>query len=71
MDVADVAVAHGVAVEEVEKASGLVPALSRAMAAGGVRVIRVRTDRRTNVRRHEEVWVAVAVAAARRGGGPS
>jgi 2-succinyl-5-enolpyruvyl-6-hydroxy-3-cyclohexene-1-carboxylate synthase len=69
VDVADVAVAHGVAVEEVEKASGLVPALARAMAAGGVRVIRVRTDRRTNVRRHEEVWAAVA--AARRGGGPS
>ena len=62
VDVAEVAAAHGVPVDEIEKASSLVPALERAMRAGGVRVLRVRTDRLTNVRRHEEVWAAVATA---------
>jgi len=63
VDVAAVAAAHGVPVTEVEKASALVPALERALAAGGVRVVRVRTDRASNVARHADVWAAVAAVA--------
>ena len=61
-DLADVASAHHVPVTEVEKASALVPALTAALDAGGVRVVRVRTDRAANVARHQEVWAAVAAA---------
>ena len=61
-DVADVAAAHGVPVTEVEKASALGRAVTEAVAAGGVRVVRVRTDRTANVARHREVWAAVTAA---------
>jgi 2-succinyl-5-enolpyruvyl-6-hydroxy-3-cyclohexene-1-carboxylate synthase len=62
VDVAAVAAAHEVPVAEVEKASALLPALEHAIREGGVRVIRVRTDRAGNVARHEEVWAAVTRA---------
>jgi len=61
-DLAGVAAAHDVPVTEVEKASALGPALTAAIAAGGVSVVRVRTDRAANVARHQEVWSAVADA---------
>jgi 2-succinyl-5-enolpyruvyl-6-hydroxy-3-cyclohexene-1-carboxylate synthase len=70
VDVAAVAAAHGVPVTEVEQASALVPALARALSAGGVRVVRVRTDRATNVAGHEQVWSAVAAALRRPEGDP-
>jgi 2-succinyl-5-enolpyruvyl-6-hydroxy-3-cyclohexene-1-carboxylate synthase len=70
VDVAAVSAAHEVPVTEVEKASALVPALERAVSAGGVRVVRMRTDRATNVARHEQVWSAVAAALRRREGDP-
>jgi 2-succinyl-5-enolpyruvyl-6-hydroxy-3-cyclohexene-1-carboxylate synthase len=66
VDVADVARAHGVAFEDIEKASALEPALRRAVETGGVRVVRVRTDRAANAARHAEVWDAVRVALAAR-----
>jgi 2-succinyl-5-enolpyruvyl-6-hydroxy-3-cyclohexene-1-carboxylate synthase len=62
VDVADVARTYGLPVAEAEKASDLVPALREAIAAGGVRVVRVRTDRDANVARHGEVFAAVAAA---------
>jgi 2-succinyl-5-enolpyruvyl-6-hydroxy-3-cyclohexene-1-carboxylate synthase len=62
VDLAEVAAAHRVAVTEVEKASQVAPALLAAIHAGGVRVVRVRTDRPANVARHAEVWSAVADA---------
>jgi 2-succinyl-5-enolpyruvyl-6-hydroxy-3-cyclohexene-1-carboxylate synthase len=64
IDVADVARTYGVVVEEVEKASALQPALTRAVGAGGLRLLRVRTDRTANVARHTEIWDAVRDALA-------
>jgi 2-succinyl-5-enolpyruvyl-6-hydroxy-3-cyclohexene-1-carboxylate synthase len=64
VDLAELAAAHGVPVADVEKASALAPVLTRALDAGGVRVVRVRTDRAANVARHHEVWAAVAAALA-------
>jgi 2-succinyl-5-enolpyruvyl-6-hydroxy-3-cyclohexene-1-carboxylate synthase len=62
-DVAEVARAYGVPAERVEEASALGPAVERALAAGGVRVIVVPTgDRTTNVDRHRQAWAAVAEA---------
>jgi 2-succinyl-5-enolpyruvyl-6-hydroxy-3-cyclohexene-1-carboxylate synthase len=62
VDLADLAAAHRVPVDDVEKASALAPTLARALDAGGVRVVRVRTDRAANVTRHRDVWSAVAAA---------
>jgi 2-succinyl-5-enolpyruvyl-6-hydroxy-3-cyclohexene-1-carboxylate synthase len=64
IDLGALARVHGVAVDEVEKAADLIPALDAAVAAGGVRVVLVRTDRALNVTRHREVWAAVATAFA-------
>jgi len=60
VDLAALAAVHGLPVAEVDVAEGLVPALDDAVSAGGVRVVRVRTDRADNVIRHREVWAAVA-----------
>jgi 2-succinyl-5-enolpyruvyl-6-hydroxy-3-cyclohexene-1-carboxylate synthase len=62
VDIADVARTYGLAVGEVEKASDLAPAVREALAAGGVRIVRVRTDRSVNVARHGAVFDAVAAA---------
>jgi 2-succinyl-5-enolpyruvyl-6-hydroxy-3-cyclohexene-1-carboxylate synthase len=59
VDLADLARTHGLAVDEVERAADLGPAVLRAVDAGGVRIVRVRTDRARNVTRHREVWAAV------------
>ena len=59
VDVAALAGVHGIPVSEVEAANALEPALTAAVDAGGVQVVRVRTDRATNVTRHREVWRAV------------
>jgi len=64
VDVAAVASVYGVPVDEVGRADELGPTLRAAAAAGGVRVVRVRTDRAANVARHREVWTAVATALA-------
>jgi len=62
VDVADVARTYGLAVTEAEKASDVGPALHEAVTAGGLRIVRVRTDRGANVARHREVFDAVAAA---------
>jgi 2-succinyl-5-enolpyruvyl-6-hydroxy-3-cyclohexene-1-carboxylate synthase len=64
IDLAALARVHGLAVTEVGRASEVEPAVTAA-AAGGVRVVLVRTDRATNVARHREVWSAVAAGMAR------
>ncbi len=58
--VADVAAGYGIPVASVNRAAELDGEVSRAIDAGGVRMVHVRTDRRTNVARHEAVWAAVA-----------
>ena len=65
VDVAAVATVYGIPVTEVESAGDLVPAVRAAVAARGVRVLRVRTDRHANVARHREVWRAVSDAIPR------
>jgi 2-succinyl-5-enolpyruvyl-6-hydroxy-3-cyclohexene-1-carboxylate synthase len=59
VDVAAVAGVHGIPVTEVGAADEVNPALRGAVDAGGVRMLRVRTDRDANVTRHREVWTAV------------
>ena len=62
-DVAAVAQAYGVAAERVERAADVAPALERALAAGGVRILVVPTgDRAANVDRHRQAWAAVTAA---------
>jgi 2-succinyl-5-enolpyruvyl-6-hydroxy-3-cyclohexene-1-carboxylate synthase len=60
VDLGALAAVHGLPVDEVADAPGVVPAVQASVAAGGVRVVRVRTDRVVNVTRHREVWAAVA-----------
>jgi 2-succinyl-5-enolpyruvyl-6-hydroxy-3-cyclohexene-1-carboxylate synthase len=62
VDVAAVAAVHGIPTAEVARASELVGAVELAAKEGGVRVVRVRTDRATNVTRHLAAWTAVANA---------
>jgi 2-succinyl-5-enolpyruvyl-6-hydroxy-3-cyclohexene-1-carboxylate synthase len=63
VDVAALAAVHGIPVTEVSTATALEPSLLAAVGAGGVQVVRVRTDRDTNVTRHREVWAAIADSA--------
>jgi 2-succinyl-5-enolpyruvyl-6-hydroxy-3-cyclohexene-1-carboxylate synthase len=60
VDLGALASVHGIPVTEVGAASELEPSLLAAVDAGGVQVVRVRTDREANVSRHREVWAAVA-----------
>ena len=64
VDVAALARAYGLETARVERASKVGPAVRDSLAAGGVRLIVVPTDRRTNVARHEAIWSAVAAAIA-------
>jgi len=60
VDLAALARLHGVDVVEVDRATDVARAVSEATAAGGVRMIHVRTDRAANVTRHRDVWSAVS-----------
>jgi 2-succinyl-5-enolpyruvyl-6-hydroxy-3-cyclohexene-1-carboxylate synthase len=62
VDLAALAAVHRIPCVEVEHAAAVAPAVLDGIAAGGVRMVLVRTDRADNVRRHGEVWDAVARA---------
>jgi len=66
-DLVEVATAFGVPARRVSRADQVVGAVGESLAAGGVRVVIVGTDRADNVSRHAEVWAAVAAAADRLG----
>jgi 2-succinyl-5-enolpyruvyl-6-hydroxy-3-cyclohexene-1-carboxylate synthase len=62
VDPALVALAHGVVGVEVKAAHDVGPVVAGSMEEGGVRVVRVVTDRRANVALHDELHRAVAAA---------
>lgn len=66
LDLSSLCAAAGAGYVRVERAADLVPAAERARVAGGVHVLEVPIDREANVRRHEEVRAAVAMALRRR-----
>jgi 2-succinyl-5-enolpyruvyl-6-hydroxy-3-cyclohexene-1-carboxylate synthase len=61
-DFAALATEHGCGYECVDAASELVPTTNSALAAGGVHLVEVRTDRNANVALHHDLWDAVGVA---------
>jgi len=66
VDLAALAEVHGLAVTTVDKAEEVWPAVREAVAAGGVRLVHVRTDRQANVALHEELHTEMATALGRR-----
>ena len=55
IDLAEVAAAYGIAVEQVVGSGRLGGAVSESLAAGGVRMVLVRTERAANVAVHDEI----------------
>jgi len=64
IDLVALAGVHGIGAETVDRADEVVPAVRRALAAGGVRLVVVRTDGAANVAVHDELHAAVAAALA-------
>ncbi len=62
VDLGALAAVHGLSADRVEKAGDVPAALAAAVAAGGVRVVIVPTDRSDNVARHREAWAVVTDA---------
>ena len=61
-DLLGLAAAYGVDGVVVDRAADVVPAVTAALDAGGVRLVVVRTDRTANVAVHDELHAAVASA---------
>ena len=64
IDLTMLASVHGIPCTVVTEAGVVGPAVAEAVAAGGVQLVLARTDRATNVVRHEAVWRAVGAAIA-------
>jgi 2-succinyl-5-enolpyruvyl-6-hydroxy-3-cyclohexene-1-carboxylate synthase len=64
VDLASLAVAHGLALGTVDDAAAVGPAVASALADGGVHVLRVVTDRTANVEIHDRLNAAAAEAVA-------
>jgi len=64
LDLAALAAVHGVATEVVSDAASVGPAVSAAVAAGGVRLVLVHSNRSINVAVHDELVEAVRAALA-------
>ncbi len=62
VDLAALAAVHAIPVSAVTEAAGLAPGLTSAVAAGGVRLILLRSNRAANVAVHDELVRAVADA---------
>ena len=62
VDLAALAAVHGVPVDDVTSGAGVSEAVRAAVDAGGVRIVRVRTDRHANVAGHRAAWTVVAAA---------
>jgi 2-succinyl-5-enolpyruvyl-6-hydroxy-3-cyclohexene-1-carboxylate synthase len=62
LDLARLADVSGAGYERIERAGDLVPAVERAAAAGGVRIVEVPIDRERSIARRAEVAAAVAAA---------
>jgi 2-succinyl-5-enolpyruvyl-6-hydroxy-3-cyclohexene-1-carboxylate synthase len=62
LDLASLAAAYGVVAQTVGTPEQLAQALGEAMAAGGVQVVVVRTDRAANLEVHRRLNAAVAAA---------
>jgi 2-succinyl-5-enolpyruvyl-6-hydroxy-3-cyclohexene-1-carboxylate synthase len=69
VDLATVAETYRVGHELVARADDLVPAVTRALEDGGIRLVEVRTHRDENVGLHRQVRNEVARALGARGGG--
>ncbi|MFO7590220.1 MAG: 2-succinyl-5-enolpyruvyl-6-hydroxy-3-cyclohexene-1-carboxylic-acid synthase [Acidimicrobiia bacterium] len=64
LDLTALAAVHGIPCTEVTEPGDVGPAVAAAVGAGGVRMVLARTDRATNVARHEAAWRATAAAVA-------
>jgi 2-succinyl-5-enolpyruvyl-6-hydroxy-3-cyclohexene-1-carboxylate synthase len=64
IDLGALARVHGLPVDRVDRAADVVPAVTAAIAGGGVQLVIVPTERADNARRHREAWEAVAKALA-------
>ena len=65
VELATLAAAHGLVTMEAHDPSSVSDAVSASMAAGGVRLVVVRTDRATNPAAHDRIHTAVAIALDR------
>ncbi|HEU5301818.1 MAG TPA: 2-succinyl-5-enolpyruvyl-6-hydroxy-3-cyclohexene-1-carboxylic-acid synthase [Acidimicrobiia bacterium] len=64
LDLRALAAVHGIPCTEVTEPGDVGPAVSTSVDAGGVRMVLARTDRATNVARHDAAWRATAEAVA-------
>jgi 2-succinyl-5-enolpyruvyl-6-hydroxy-3-cyclohexene-1-carboxylate synthase len=64
VDLAQLAAVHGLSTVRIESADQLGPAVDEAIDAGGIRVVLVATERRTNREVHEELNAAVVKSVA-------